>query len=124
MRPLYANDLFDTFDALEFFYKAVELRHVFQENNEIPGEKTVVGINIYGTHHNSLVVGDNTGYVTDDSDIVIAYDAQGYAVMRRTFAAPSGFHDAIAETTAQFRGLFLQNRKWGHHRWDDSNGPG
>ena len=76
MRPLYANDLFDTFDALEFFYKAVELRHVFQENNEIPGEKTVA----FGDSFNDeemllwanvgVAVGNAIPYIKEKADIV------------------------------------------------------
>ena len=57
-------------------------------------------VDVDGSHDNFLILGNDIRDVADDTDVVVADNMEGRAVLRRTFSAPARFHNAVAEPLA------------------------
>jgi hypothetical protein len=54
---------------------------VVDHDDEVAAEQTVVRVDINTAEHEFLILGDDTGEVVDNTDIIIADDPQGDGIL-------------------------------------------
>ena len=98
---LYSRHLFHALYGSEFLDQDIGLAGVVNHHRYIASKETVFGGDVDVSHDELVLLRDDVGDVAHNADVVIAHDAQGDGVFRRTLSAPACLDDAVAETAAQ-----------------------
>ena len=101
-----AGDVLDTFHALELLDEEFELVEVVDLNGKVAREESVLGgLDVDATENDVLFLGNDTGDVGYDADVVVTNDSKGDGIEAAALPCPTCWDDAIGKVLTEALGV-------------------